>query len=269
MLSSAQCPSCGKPTLVTQNVKADVIQCFCGPHKSSSQSPKPKVSGAFKKASFGWENCPGWESNRDEVGISSCSSSKQQHCFVLPGAAHVQESMSSVPQSQDQSCPTHHLNLLPSGWGRPGPLEQQKSKGIYPGWGWHMPWERTESRGADNSVLPLTCFIFPSDHSIYMLPLFQDESCSFYLHFWTSSSFSCCGAQLMLSAFPPFPFPSPSQNSPDGFIYFSFRSYLWQTSLPRRSSRLPGIGGEPDALTTACPCKPWACMSSHWSCLKF
>lgn len=177
MLSSAQCPHCGNP-LVTQNVKADVIQCFHGPHKSPSIPLKPKVSREFRKANFGPENgCPGWEEpNRDEAGTSSCSSSKQQHCFVFPGTACIQESMSSVLHSQDQREPpyTHHLSLLSSGWGLPGPLEQQISESIYPGWGWHMPWERTESSGADNSVLPLTCLIFPSDHPICMP--FQDES---------------------------------------------------------------------------------------------
>lgn len=61
MLSPAQCSYCGNP-LVTQNVKADVIQCFHGPHKSPSMPPKPKVSRAFKKDNFGPENgCPGWE----------------------------------------------------------------------------------------------------------------------------------------------------------------------------------------------------------------
>lgn len=139
---------------------------------------KPKVSRAFSKANFEPENgCPGWKvPNRDVVGTSSRSSSEQQHCFVFPGAACIQESMSSVPQNQDQSCPKHHLSLLSSGWGLPGPLEQQICKGIHPGWGWHMAWERTECSGAENSVLPLTCLIFPSDHPICMPRLFQNES---------------------------------------------------------------------------------------------
>lgn len=87
-------------------------------------------------------------------------------------------SKSPCPQSSTarirESSPIHHLSLLSSGWGLPGLLEQQISKSIYPGWGWHMPWERTDSSGADNSVLPLTCLIFPSDHPICMP--FQDES---------------------------------------------------------------------------------------------
>lgn len=174
MLSSSHCPYCGNP-LVTQNIKADVIQCFHGPNKFPSMPPSPEISRAFKKASFGPENgCPDWEvSNREEVGISSCSSSEQQQCFVFPGAACVQEPMSSVPHSQDQSCPKHHLSPLPSGWGLPGSLAQQNSKGIHPGWG--GAYALGEDSGADSSVLPLTCLIF-SDHPICMPPLFQDES---------------------------------------------------------------------------------------------
>lgn len=224
MLSSSHCPYCGNP-LVTQNIKADVIQCFHGPNKFPSMPPSPEISRAFKKASFGPENgCPDWEvSKREEVGISSCSSSEQQQCFVFPGAACVQEPMSSVPHSQDQSCPKHHLSPLPSGWGLPGSLAQQNSKGIYPGWGGHMPWERTVGLTA------LSCLSLASSSPITPFachPFSKRSPCSFYLHFWTLSSFSRCGAQIMMSAFPPSPFPSPSQNSPDGFIYFSFRSCL-------------------------------------------
>lgn len=95
MLSSAQCPCCGNPTLVTQNVKADVIQRFCGPHTSSSMPPKPKVSRVFKKASFGSENgCPGWEEMRLESPPAAALSSNTALFFL-----GLHASKSPCPQS--------------------------------------------------------------------------------------------------------------------------------------------------------------------------
>ena len=176
-LSSAQCPYCGNP-LVTPNVKADATQCFQGPHNSPSMPPKLKASRAFRKANAGPENgCPGWEvPHRDELRTSSCSNSEQQRPLLRPswGWAHPRVAVLG-PHSQGQSSPTPHLCPLQSGWGLPGPLGQRRSNGIYVGWGWHIPRERTESSGADSSVLPLTCFILPSDHPICMPPLFRGE----------------------------------------------------------------------------------------------